>query len=89
MALGLSTWKALSILKEQLEAVLEGHLKERKKRLTWKVGQSLAGAPEKPGPVLRASTLAVTVGGVTPPGITENHEEVGVPGKAMSRPLVL
>lgn len=38
MALGLSTRKALSILKEQLEAVLEGHLKEQKKRLTWKVG---------------------------------------------------
>lgn len=37
MALGLSTRKALSILKEQLEAVLEGHLKERKKCLTWKV----------------------------------------------------
>ncbi|EHB10775.1 hypothetical protein GW7_04468 [Heterocephalus glaber] len=36
LALGLSTWKALSVLKEQLEAVLEGHLKERKKRLTWK-----------------------------------------------------
>ena len=31
MALGLSTRKALSILKEQLEAVLDGHLKERKK----------------------------------------------------------
>ena len=37
LALGLSTRKALSILKEQLEAVLEGHLKERKKCLTWKV----------------------------------------------------
>ncbi|KAM9210912.1 transmembrane protein 94 isoform 7-T8 [Dugong dugon] len=36
VALGLSTRKALSILKEQLEAVLEGHLKEQKKRLTWK-----------------------------------------------------
>ncbi|XP_070082096.1 transmembrane protein 94 isoform X10 [Equus przewalskii] len=36
LALGLSTRKALSILKEQLEAVLEGHLKERKKCLTWK-----------------------------------------------------
>lgn len=37
VALGLSTWKALSVLKEQLEAVLEGHLKEQKKYLTWKV----------------------------------------------------
>lgn len=37
LALGLSTQKALSILKEQLEAVLDGHLKERKKCLTWKV----------------------------------------------------
>lgn len=37
LALGLSTQKALSILKEQLEAVLDGHLKERKKSLTWKV----------------------------------------------------
>ncbi|XP_032312734.1 transmembrane protein 94 isoform X6 [Camelus ferus] len=36
LALGLSTRKALSILKEQLEAVLEGHLKERKQCLTWK-----------------------------------------------------
>ncbi|XP_037663978.1 transmembrane protein 94 isoform X10 [Choloepus didactylus] len=36
LALGLSTWKALSILKEQLEAVLEGHLREQKKCLTWK-----------------------------------------------------
>uniref|UniRef100_A0A7N4NYM0 Transmembrane protein 94 n=1 Tax=Sarcophilus harrisii TaxID=9305 RepID=A0A7N4NYM0_SARHA len=36
LALGLSTGKALSILKEQLEAVLEGHLKEQKKNLTWK-----------------------------------------------------
>ncbi|XP_078230769.1 transmembrane protein 94 isoform X22 [Callithrix jacchus] len=35
-ALGLSTRKALSVLKEQLEAVLEGHLRERKKCLTWK-----------------------------------------------------
>lgn len=37
LALGLSTRKALGILKEQLETVLEGHLKERKKCLTWKV----------------------------------------------------
>lgn len=37
MALGLSTRKALSILKEQLEAVLEGHLRKQKKHLTWKV----------------------------------------------------
>lgn len=36
LALGLSTQKALSVLKEQLEAVLEGHQKERKKCLTWK-----------------------------------------------------
>uniref|UniRef100_A0A5F8GF47 Transmembrane protein 94 n=1 Tax=Monodelphis domestica TaxID=13616 RepID=A0A5F8GF47_MONDO len=36
LALGLSTGKALRILKEQLEAVLEGHLKEQKKSLTWK-----------------------------------------------------
>ncbi|XP_043820660.1 transmembrane protein 94 isoform X6 [Dromiciops gliroides] len=36
LALGLSTGKALSILKEQLEAVLEGHLKEQKKNQTWK-----------------------------------------------------
>ncbi|XP_036613431.1 transmembrane protein 94 isoform X8 [Trichosurus vulpecula] len=36
LALGLSTGKALGILKEQLEAVLEGHLKEQKKSLTWK-----------------------------------------------------
>ncbi|XP_077019898.1 transmembrane protein 94 isoform X2 [Tamandua tetradactyla] len=36
LALGLSTRKALSILKEQLEAVLEGHLREQKKCLTWK-----------------------------------------------------
>uniref|UniRef100_A0A8C3YLP2 Transmembrane protein 94 n=1 Tax=Catagonus wagneri TaxID=51154 RepID=A0A8C3YLP2_9CETA len=36
LGLGLSTRKALSILKEQLEAVLEGHLKERKECLTWK-----------------------------------------------------
>lgn len=49
MALGLSTRKALSILKEQLEAVLEGHLKERKKRLTWKVGQGLARTAGKLG----------------------------------------
>ncbi|XP_075418327.1 transmembrane protein 94 isoform X1 [Tenrec ecaudatus] len=38
LALGLSTRKALSILKGQLEAVLEEHLKKRKKRLTWKEG---------------------------------------------------
>lgn len=37
LALGLSTRKALSVLKEQLEAVLEKHLKERKKCRTWKV----------------------------------------------------
>ena len=37
MGLGLPTRKALSILKEQLEAVLECHLKERKECLTWKV----------------------------------------------------
>lgn len=37
LALGLSTRKALSVLKEQLEAVLEKHLRERKKCLTWKV----------------------------------------------------
>lgn len=55
MALGLSTRKALSILKEQLEAVLEGHLKERKKRLTWKVGQGLAGTAGKLG--ARAQSL--------------------------------
>ncbi|XP_063097706.1 transmembrane protein 94 isoform X10 [Cavia porcellus] len=36
LALGLSTCKALSVLKEQLEAALEGHLRDRKKRLTWK-----------------------------------------------------
>ncbi|XP_036853022.2 transmembrane protein 94 isoform X1 [Manis javanica] len=36
LALGLSTRKALSILKEQLEAVLEGHLRKQKKHLTWK-----------------------------------------------------
>lgn len=36
LALGLSTRKALSILREQLEAVLEGHLREQKKCLTWK-----------------------------------------------------
>ncbi|KAM7334585.1 hypothetical protein ACRRTK_007905 [Alexandromys fortis] len=36
LALGLSTRKALSVLKEQLEAVLEKHLKERKKCRTWK-----------------------------------------------------
>lgn len=36
-ALGLSTRKALSILKEQLEAVLDGHLRERNKCQTWKV----------------------------------------------------
>nr|XP_045014063.1 transmembrane protein 94 isoform X5 [Jaculus jaculus] len=36
LALGLSTQKALSVLKEQLEAVLEGHLKEQKKCVTWK-----------------------------------------------------
>ncbi|XP_027728550.1 transmembrane protein 94 isoform X5 [Vombatus ursinus] len=36
LSLGLSTGKALSILKEQLEVVLEGHLKEQKKSLTWK-----------------------------------------------------
>lgn len=40
LALGLSTRKALSILREQLEAVLEGHLKEQKKCLTWKVGRA-------------------------------------------------
>ncbi|KAH0518681.1 hypothetical protein LTLLF_115435 [Microtus ochrogaster] len=36
LALGLTTRKALSVLKEQLEAVLEKHLKERKKCRTWK-----------------------------------------------------
>uniref|UniRef100_A0A452TUE9 Transmembrane protein 94 n=1 Tax=Ursus maritimus TaxID=29073 RepID=A0A452TUE9_URSMA len=45
LALGLSTRKALSILKEQLEAVLEGHLKERKKCLTWKVKLAGRGSP--------------------------------------------
>ena len=45
VALGLSTRKALSILKEQLEAVLDGHLKERKKCLTWKVTRP-PGSPE-------------------------------------------
>lgn len=49
LALGLSTQKALSVLKEQLEAVLEGHQKERKKCLTWKVGQGLARMAEKRG----------------------------------------
>ena len=52
LALGLSTQKALSILKEQLEAVLDGHLKERKKCLTWKVTRP-PGSPEPswgPGP---------------------------------------
>uniref|UniRef100_A0A8C9MB65 Transmembrane protein 94 n=1 Tax=Panthera tigris altaica TaxID=74533 RepID=A0A8C9MB65_PANTA len=42
LALGLSTRKALSVLKEQLEAVLEGHLKERKKCLTWKVKEAFS-----------------------------------------------
>lgn len=37
LALGLSTRKALSVLKEQLEAVLEKHLKDQKKCRTWKV----------------------------------------------------
>ncbi|GAB1297067.1 Transmembrane protein 94 [Apodemus speciosus] len=37
LALGLSTRRALSVLKEQLEAVLEKHLKERKKSRTWKL----------------------------------------------------
>ena len=66
LALGLSTRKALSILKEQLEAVLEGHLKERKKCLTWKVkeassqgAQSLSGMAERRG---RPVTLPVTLG---------------------------
>ncbi|XP_045428145.1 transmembrane protein 94 isoform X9 [Pipistrellus kuhlii] len=36
LPLGLSTRKALGILKEQLEAVLEGHLREQRKCLTWK-----------------------------------------------------
>ena len=46
LALGLSTRKALSVLKEQLEAVLEKHLKERKKSLTWKVKLPPQGWPE-------------------------------------------
>lgn len=49
LALGLSTQKALSILKEQLEAVLDGHQKEREKCVTWKVGQGLAGVAGKCG----------------------------------------
>lgn len=49
LALGLSTQKALSTLKQQLEAVLDEHLKEQKKRLTWKVGQSRVGMAEKRG----------------------------------------
>lgn len=43
LALGLSTRKALSVLKEQLEAVLEKHLKERKKCRSWKVTLPLGG----------------------------------------------
>lgn len=70
MALGLSTRKALSILKEQLEAVLEGHLKERKKCLTWKVkeassqgARSLGGMAERRGrPVLGPVIRAVALG---------------------------
>ncbi|XP_077183955.1 transmembrane protein 94 isoform X3 [Paroedura picta] len=34
--LGLSTTKALTILRDQLSALLEGHQKERKKVITWK-----------------------------------------------------
>lgn len=78
MALGLSTRKALSILKEQLEAVLEGHLKERKRCLTWKVGQSPAGVAEQPGPS-SGPGLPLCPGGATPPGLTENQKGSGVP----------
>ncbi|XP_038597863.1 transmembrane protein 94 isoform X1 [Tachyglossus aculeatus] len=36
LALGLSTRRALTILKEQLSAVLQAHLKERNNAVTWK-----------------------------------------------------
>lgn len=52
LALGLSTRKALSVLKEQLEAVLEGHLREQRKCLTWKVG-SRRGRQRSQGPFSR------------------------------------
>lgn len=35
--LGLTTTKALTILRDQLSALLEGHQKERKKMISWKV----------------------------------------------------
>ncbi|KAJ6660318.1 hypothetical protein lerEdw1_017741 [Lerista edwardsae] len=36
--LGLTTTKALTILRDQLSALLEGHQKDRKKVISWKVG---------------------------------------------------
>ena len=77
MALGLSTRKALSILKEQLEAVLEGHLKERKKCLTWKVGQSLAGMAEQLGPILRAPTSPAALAVRRPQASLKIRKELG------------
>lgn len=39
--LGLSTTKALTILRDQLSALLEGHQKERKKVISWKVSVTI------------------------------------------------
>lgn len=39
--LGLSTTKALTILRDQLSALLEGHQKERKKVISWKVNVTI------------------------------------------------
>lgn len=41
-SLGLSTKKALTILRDQLSALLEGHQKERKKVTSWKVRHQTA-----------------------------------------------
>lgn len=41
-SLGLTTKKALTILRDQLSALLEGHQKERKKVTSWKVRHQMA-----------------------------------------------
>lgn len=41
-SLGLSTKKALTILRDQLSALLEGHQKEQKKVASWKVRHQTA-----------------------------------------------
>lgn len=88
MALGLSTWKALSILKEQLEAVLEGHLKERKKCLTWKVkllpreARARVGWADRRGRPKRGPEAVLMLCGVTPVKLPyKNQKEAGLSGE--------